>query len=124
MSDWVSQGSPWSTEKGFGALASQQRHPPLDQLVEGAESQCNADSEKHQHPPRPHEAEAQQNLACEQRGGNALDEMAELVIRVAAEIQPILHPEAQRYACIGIGAAKDEDQRMDGDHDIEQARQW
>jgi len=123
MSDWVSHGSPWVPRKSSAALAGDERHPPLDQLIEGAEGQRDTKCEKAEHLSWRDEAQAEQDLPCQQRGRHTLNEMAELVIGIAAEVEPFLHPESRWYPRVGVGAAEDQDQRMNGDHHVEQSRQ-
>ncbi len=57
------------------------------------------------------------------RGHQPLHEVANLVVGVAAQLQRVLQPEAQRHARIGVGAAQDQHQRVQRNQAIEQRGQ-
>ena len=84
MSHCVSHTSPWVPRKSVAAAARGQRGPELDQLVEGAERQAEADDDERQ-PPAPAQRRApDEDLARQHRRDESLREVADPVVVIPA----------------------------------------
>ena len=88
---------------------------PFDQLVECADAQATQRDETEQPLSRTQRRGPQQQFPAEDGRRHALEEMAEAVVRVACEVEPVMHHEADRHARISVGATEDQDQREEGD---------
>jgi len=103
------------TEEIVGVLAEGECAGPLEQFVECADCHGHGDAEHGGESGGVDVAFAQENLAGEEGGDEALEEVADFVVRVAIEGEAVLEPEAEGDACVSVGAAGHEDEAVEGD---------
>ena len=121
MSDCVSHGSPWVPGVPFRALPERERCSPFDQLVGRADRQDDGHDDEHQHLPAPDEPAAGFGFqARDERRHEALEEVTDLVVGVAAQVEKLRDLEAQRDPRVGVGPAEHQDERVDEDAGVEQ----
>src|SRR5690606_34608490 len=77
----------------FRALPGDQRDPPFDHFVEGAERQRYAERKKAEHGARAEKPEPDQDFPRQQSRNQALHQMPELVVGIALKVEHILYPE-------------------------------
>src|SRR6266516_1551837 len=95
-----------------------ERGPPFEELVAGAEGQATRSHEDEQPTTGPQRRRAQQDLADQDGGDEALDEVTEAVVGVPRQAEQVLNPEAQGHTGVGVVAADDEDECMDGEQGV------
>src|SRR5205085_12518132 len=84
-------------EKSICGRAANDSRPPLDEFITRAESQTHARDEKEEPKAASERCAAQEHLARDERGHEALHEMADAVVIVACERQHALGPETKRH---------------------------
>src|SRR5256884_9129241 len=92
-----------------------ERGPPFEELVAGAERQATRSHEDEQPTTGPQRRRAQQDLADQDGGGEALDEVTEAVGVGPRPTEQVFEPEAQGGTGVGGGAAHAEDERGGGE---------
>ena len=110
-------------EEGVGIAAADERREPLDELVAGAHREAHARDDGEEPPAAPQRRVPQQQFARDDRRHEALSEMPDSVVRVAAEIEEIAQPIAERHQRIGVMTADHQDHRVDRDQHIAERRQ-
>src|SRR6266487_5675377 len=100
-----------------------ERGPPFEELVAGAEGQATRSHEDEQPTTGPQRRRAQQDLADQDGGDEALDEVTEAVVVVPRQAEQVLNPEAQGHTGVGVVAADDEDERVDGEQGVGESGQ-
>src|SRR5437867_8654729 len=96
------------TEEGVGRMTAGERGPPLEELVARAEREARGRHEDEQPAAGPQRRRAQQDLADQDGGDKALDEVPEAVVVVPRQAKQVLRPEAEGHAGVGVVAADDE----------------
>src|SRR5439155_4106070 len=104
--------------EGVCRMLSGERGPPFEELVAGAERQATRSHEDEQPTTGPQRRRAQQDLANQDGGDEALDEVTEAVVVVPRQAEQVLNPEAQGHTGVGVVAADDEDECMDGEQGV------
>src|SRR5207249_5065024 len=104
-------------------MAAGERRPPFEEFVARAEREARRSHEDEQPAAGPQWRRAQQDLADQDGGDEALDEVTEAVVVVPSQAKQILNPEAQGNAGVGVVAADDEDERMDRDQRVGESGQ-
>src|SRR5205809_6323921 len=92
-----------------------ERGPPFEELVAGAERQATRSHEDEQPTTGPQRRRAQQDLANQDGGDKALDEVTEAVVVDPRQAEQELNPEAQWHTGVGVVAAEEDDEGMDGE---------
>lgn len=110
-------------EKFIRPLSKHFCRTPFDQFVRRADRQHDADNHKTKHAPAIHMRTPDQNFARHQRRNKALEEMADLVVRIALDMEQIGNLETERHASIGVNTADDQHHRVYADADVKQCRQ-
>jgi len=111
-------GVSLGAEEALRVLALPDRGPPLEELVGGADRHADADHEEREPLPGAHHAVPQQHLPRQQRGDEALEEMAKPVVGVAHETEVVAHPEARGDLRVGVVAAHDQDAGVNEDEPV------
>src|SRR5256886_17060908 len=91
-----------------------ERGPPFEELVAGAERQATRSHEDEQPTTGPQRRRAQQDLADQDGGDEALDEVTEAVVGVPRQAEQGLNPETHGHTGGGVVAADDEGERGGG----------
>ena len=99
------------------------RGPPFDQFVESAEGKADADHEKEEPFAGMQRRAPYKDLARDHGRDEALSEVPEPVEMIAAEIEGLLDPGADRDPGIGIVAADHQDERMQEYETVQQRRE-
>src|SRR5436190_4645398 len=99
-------------------MTTGERGPPLEELVAGAEREARRGHEDEQPAAGPQRRRAKQDLADQDRGDEALDEVTKAVVVVPGQTEDVLSPEAERHPGVGIVAADDEDERVDSEERV------
>jgi hypothetical protein len=113
-------GIPLGSEEGIGGLPHDERSPPLDELVEGAEGETDADDEEEQPLPGPERRLPEENLPGKDRRNKPLGEVPEAVVVVSSEVEQVLNPEAERDLGVGVVTAQHQDEGMDKEKTVEE----
>ena len=111
------------TQELVRALTEKNGGGPFDQLVQGADRQDDADDEKREHPCPANEPPSKQDLPGDQRRNQALEEVTDLVVGIATELQEVGKPEAKGYPGVCVCPTEHEYDGMGEDQAVEQAGQ-
>src|SRR6266436_5407559 len=84
-------------EEGVRALPADEGRPPLDELVGRADGQAHADDQEREPLAGPERRPADQDLADDDRGHEALGEVPEAIVGVAGEPQRVGRPVPERH---------------------------
>src|SRR2546425_9541373 len=95
-----------------------ERGPPFEELVAGAERQATRRHEDEQPTTGPQRRRAQQDLADQDGGDEALDEVTEAAVVAPRQAEQELNPEAQGPTGVGGVAARDPDEGTDGEQGV------
>ena len=96
MSHCVSQTSPCVPRNAVAPLAAEQRRPPLDELVDGAERQADAARPGRTASRRGRSGEVRSRISrASDRRHEALREVAEPIVVVAREAERVLQPRSR-----------------------------
>src|SRR5947199_8058062 len=82
------------TEEGVCRMPAGERGPPFEELVARAEREARRSHEHEQPTTRSQRRRAQQDLADQDGGDEALDEVTEPVVVVPSQAEQVLNPEA------------------------------
>ena len=107
-------------EEGVAFGAAHHGDAPFEELVGRAEGEADGDDDGEEPAAPADDAVPDEDLAREDRGHEPLGEVADAVVVVAREAEPVLHPETERHAGVRVVTAHDED---DGVHEHEHEQQ-
>ena len=123
MSHCVSQTSPCVPRKAPAASPpASAAHHSVNSYVALMPSTVNND-DREQPLARRERRRPDQQLADHDRRAEALHQVADAVVVVAREIEPVLHPEPERHACVRVVTTEDQDQAVDRDEPVRERRQ-
>ncbi len=123
MSAWVSKRVALRGQELVGPGAQRQRGPPLDELVNRTDGQRHAGHQGEEPATRLQGRLAQQDFARHHGGDEALRQMADAVVVVTAEIEPLLQPKAQGHTGVGVVPPHHQDDGVDQDQGVDQRRE-
>ena len=113
-------GITLGTEESFGALAEDQRSPPLDEFVTGAHRQADRRNQKEEpastHKRRP----ALQDFTGKHGRNETLGKVTDTVIGIAGKAEQFLQPVAKGNFRIGVMAADKQDDAVKQNQPVEQ----
>src|SRR4029077_7716339 len=97
--------------------------PPLQDLVEGAEGETDADAQEAEERTRLQSAGAPEELAHEHRRYEPLRQVADAVEMIARQVEGVAQPVEQGHLRVRVLGAAGDDHEMDRREDVHETRE-
>lgn len=111
------------TQEFIGALPERNGCSPFDEFIRCADRQDHADDDECEHLSSAHKPASHENLASGKGGDKTLEEVTNLVVRIAAEIEEAGEVKAKRDSCVRVRASGYKHKSMKEDANVEQGGQ-
>jgi len=108
----------------IGALPERNGCSPFDEFICCTDCEDHADDDECEHLSSAHKPPSDKDLASDKSGDEALEEVTNLVVRIAGEVEDIGKVKAKRNSCVCERASGHEHKGMKEDANVEQVCQW